>query len=342
MSQLQMPMTGRLFDVYLAVDWSARSAPSPRRPSPDSVWVAECTATAGRTSTHYLRTRHACGQWLRRRLRDHVAHGRRVLAGFDFPFGFPAGFAAALGRGCAAAARRPHSGKPHREDPAGWRLIWDELDELIEDAPDNGNNRFAVATALNLRCGPAPGPLWGCPRARAGPYLAATSPGYPYPVGGLDLRRLRWAELPVPGTQSAWKLMGIGSVGSQCLLGIPFVARLRSDPLLRDVSRVWPFETRAAGSPPPGGASVLYAEIWPGIVRRLSGARELTAQRNAPPAMIKDQAQVREVVRWLRSADESGALESMLDAPGRLPARVRRDVLGEEGWILGAYQGSVP
>ncbi len=331
-------MTGRLFDVYLAVDWSARSAPSPPRPSPDSVWVAECGAVAGRTTTRYLRTRHDCGQWLRRHLRDHVAHGRRVLAGFDFPFGFPAGFATALGLGSPDGQRRPRGSRQTAQDTAPWRLIWDELDLLTEDAPDNSNNRFAVAAALNRGCGPRPGPLWGCPRALAGPYLAATSPGYPYPARGVGLRRLRWAEQQVPGTQAAWKLMGIGSVGSQCLLGIPFLSRLCSDPLLRDVTRVWPFEARRTVSPPPaGGPSVLCAEIWPGIVRRHTAATPGTKRK---PAMIKDQAQVRAVVRWLRSADGSGALRGLLDAPGQLPAGTRADVLAEEGWILGAYQGS--
>lgn len=316
-------MTGPLFDVYLAVDWSARSAPSPPRPSADSVWVAECSGIStgsGGTHTRYLRTRHDCLQWLRQRLCDHVARGRRVLAGFDFPFGYPKGFAAALGLGGAAP----------------WRLIWDELELLIEDAPDNGNNRFEVAAALNQRCGPAPGPLWGCPRAFAGPWIQATSPRYPYGAGRLSLPRLRWAEQQAPGTQPAWKLMGIGSAGSQCLLGIPVVSRLRSDPRLADVTQVWPFETCSPDPPaPPGGAFVLLAEIWPGIVRRHVATAGRAAGGRGQPGTIKDEAQVRTVVHWLRSADRSGGLERLLGAPARLPPAACHDVLAEEGWILG-------
>ena len=317
-----------LFDVYLAVDWSARSAPSPARPSPDSVWVAE--HAAGRIRAPYLRTRHGCARWLRQRLAGHARRGRRVLVGFDFPFGYPRGFAAALG---LVAPADEHPAPPA---VAPWRLIWDELDRLIEDAPDNTNNRFEVAAALNRRCAGdpdrAPGPLWGCPPAMAGPWIQATSPGYPYRAGRVPLRRLRWAEQHAAGTQPAWKLMGIGSAGSQCLLGIPVVSGLRSDPELRDLGRVWPFET---GAPDPAaGASVLYAEIWPGIVRRHPAGAGAPAG-GGRPRMIKDEAQVRAVVRWLRSADRSGSLRELLAAPGRLPVSARRDVLAEEGWILG-------
>jgi hypothetical protein len=339
-------MTDPLFDAYLAVDWSARSMPSPRRPSPDSIWVAEWAGSGSRAApggirASYLRTRHACQQYLRDRLLDHVAHGRRVLVGFDFPFGYPRGFAAALGLGdpSAAPARSPSGparaqSSPARERssvPQPWRLIWDELDALVEDGPDNSNNRFEVAAQLNQRCGQppgtaAPGPLWGCPRASAGPSLGVTSPLYPYRAGTLSLARLRWAEQLVRGTQPAWKLMGAGSAGSQCLLGIPVVSRLRSDPRLRDVSRVWPFETGFSQPPGPAdGAFVLHAEVWPGIIR----------DHPVPSTMIKDAAQVRAVVSWLRSADGSGGLGKLLGPPLRLAPGAHHDILAEEGWILG-------
>jgi hypothetical protein len=338
-------MTGPLFDVFLAVDWSARSAPSPARPSPDSVWVAECDDGGGdaapdRICARYLRTRHDCEQWLRQRLVDHVGRGRRVLVGFDFPFGYPRGFASALGLGIASSDQEPsppgRAGAPRYGAPP-WRLIWDELELLIKDAPDNSNNRFEVAAALNRRCGRAPGPLWGCPRAVAGPWIRATSPGYPFPARrGLSLPRLRWAEQQVPGTQPTWKLMGIGSVGSQCLLGVPIVSRLRRDPRLEDVSRVWPFETCLTDSPgPAGGPFVLHAEIWPGILRSHPAAASWAPAGRGQPEIIKDEAQVRSVVRWLSSADGSGCLGKLLAAPTRLPPGARHHVLAEEGWILG-------
>ena len=131
----------RLFDVYMAVDWSARSAPSPARPTHDALWVAEALVdekdapdSMGET---YWRTRQACLAHIRTRLRHHVNHGRRILLGFDFCYGYPAGYAAALG----LTGNAPP-----------WRRIWNEITRLIRDGANNGNNRFAVAAALNERC----------------------------------------------------------------------------------------------------------------------------------------------------------------------------------------------
>ncbi|MBO0815803.1 MAG: hypothetical protein J2P30_11780 [Actinobacteria bacterium] len=170
----------------------------------------------------------------------------------------------------------------------------------------------------------------------AGQWIQPTSPGYPYRAGRVSLSRLRWAEQRAPGTQPAWKLMGIGSAGSQCLLGIPVVSGLRSDPGLREVSAVWPFETGCARSPgAAGGPCVLFAEVWPGIVRLQPAAAGWAPAGRGQSEMIKDEAQVRFVVRWLRSADGSGSLRERLVAPQRLPVSARHDVLTEEGWILG-------
>lgn len=172
----------RLFDVYLAIDWSARNMPSPTAPTRDALWVGEGfapgVADPGPPGETYWRTRHACLDHIHARLLHHVEAGRRVFLGFDFPYGYPAGYAAALGL----------SG-----DAPPWRRIWDELRRLIVDDAANCNNRFAVAAALNARCGdPTPGPLWGCPVGTRLPTLAPTSPGYPYLVrSGLSLERLR-------------------------------------------------------------------------------------------------------------------------------------------------------
>ena len=70
--------------------------------------------------------------------------GRRVLAGFDFPFGYPAGVASHL-TGC----------------PSGLEL-WGWLSARIEDSATNANNRFAVATEVN-HAYPGTGPFWGRP-----------------------------------------------------------------------------------------------------------------------------------------------------------------------------------
>ena len=78
-----------------------------------------------------------------------------MLVGFDFPLGYPAGFAARLGL----------SGPP-------WRAVWDEIAGLITDDERNRNNRFDVADALNRRVSGGGFPFWGCPAAPARTCLA--------------------------------------------------------------------------------------------------------------------------------------------------------------------------
>jgi hypothetical protein len=330
----------RLFDAYLAIDWSARDSPSPRKPSRDAVWLAHQSARHDITATVYARTREECFEKLRSLLAGHAASGDRVFVGFDFPFGFPSGFASALGLMPAAGGPAARPVVPRREPrPAGragpdgragqaWRLIWEELSGLISDEPDNRNNRFDAAASLNRRCGDHPGPLWGCPAGAPRPWLPARSPRYPYTARhGPMLEKLRWTEKRQPGTQPVWKLFGAGSVGSQCLMGIPYVLRLRDDAELSAVSRIWPFETGFAepgASRPPGEPFVMHAEIWP----------TLAPGRNAVAA-IKDEDQVRAMVAWLRSLDDRGWMEELLRTPPGLSVRALHEVLSEEGWIAG-------
>jgi len=304
----------RLFDAYMAVDWSARDTPSPRQPSRDAIWLAHQAARLELTATAYVRTRQECFEQLRGLLVEHVANGQRVFVGFDFPFGYPSGFAAALGL-------QASTGGP------AWRLIWSELSWFISDQPGNSNNRFDAAALLNRRCGgERPGPLWGCPGGIPRPGLPARSPGYPYAAGrGPRLERLRWTEKRQQGTQPAWKLFGAGSVGSQCLVGIPYVHRLREDPELQAVSRIWPFETGfAMPAAIPGEPVIVHAEIWP----------RLAPGRNAA-APIRDEDQVRAMVSWLRSLDDRGWMEELLRTPPNLPPGALRQVLVEKGWIAG-------
>jgi hypothetical protein len=231
----------RLFDVYLAVDWSARSLPSPARPTRDALWVAEKLAPeiddTDRGET-YWRTRQACLA----SIRHHVKSGRRIFIGFDFCYGYPAGYAAALG----LIGNTPP-----------WHRIWNELTRLVQDSPTNANNRFSVAATLNARCaGLIPGPLWGCSATSNIPPLAPKSPGFPYQVRqGLTLEQFRHTERRriggQPVGQPVWKLYGSGSAGGQTLLGIPAVCHLRDDPEFAAISQVWPVETGFTPTPIP-------------------------------------------------------------------------------------------
>lgn len=121
--------------------------------------------------------------------------------------------------------------------------------------------------------------------------------------------------------------MGKGSVGGQSIVGIPVVRRLRDDPLLRSVSRVWPFETGFLSHPTPtAGPYVLHGEIWPGIVHDALD----------PSLAIRDQAQVRAVVHWLKDLDTQGQLGACFAFPDNLSPEVIWACVEEEGWILGA------
>jgi hypothetical protein len=308
----------RLFDVYFAVDWSARNVPSPLKPSKDAIWVGEKLAPGIEDPTvvreSYWNTRFACQMYLRDRLMHHVRLKRRVFIGFDFAYGYPTGFAKALGL---------------NGNIPPWRKIWNELSRLIVDDKNNCNNRFEVAAELNLRCGLTPGPFWGCPATCNLPALTMKSPpqGYPYQVApDLAIDRLRWVDKRERGVQPIWKLIGSGSVGGQSLVGIPTVCRLRDDPTLQLVSRVWPFETGFTLNPTPEvGPFVLHGEIWPGVV-----PDPLDRSIN-----IRDQAQVRAVVHWLCGLDTLGQLSELFTRPADLSTEATKACIEEEGWIIG-------
>lgn len=135
----------------------------------------------------------------------------------------------------------------------------------------NQNNRFMVAGDLNAIAGNGrSGPFWGCPHTIVVANLSSTSPGFPFDAtGGSSLQRLRITETQLPGTQEGWGLYGAGRVGSQALVGIPYVYKLRRHPELTHISRVWPFETGFTPDPATTeGPFVLHAEIWPGVVKK--------------------------------------------------------------------------
>ena len=85
--------------------------------------------------------REAVGR-IERLLEKATAAGRRLLVGFDFPFGYPAGTARML------------------TDRDGWEAVWSRIAEVIEDDPRNANNRFDAAALLNAAF-EGEGPFWG-------------------------------------------------------------------------------------------------------------------------------------------------------------------------------------
>lgn len=243
-------MTGG-FDKIVMVDWSARSAPSPARPTKDAIFIA--VAEAGETAVTYHRTRAAAQACLTDLFDTALSGGARVLAGFDFPFGYPKGFAEKI---------------TGRADPFA---LWEWLAQRIVDDSRNANNRFDVAEALNDAF-PGIGPFWGCPvgRATAGlPMKGSLRQGH-----GMAERRAVEARLKT--AQPVWKLFTTGSVGSQALLGLPRLHHLRRR--YGDALAVRPFEMR--------DAPIALAEIYPSLL-------DAEIKRRRHPSEIMDAAQVR-------------------------------------------------
>jgi precorrin-8X/cobalt-precorrin-8 methylmutase len=300
------------FDLVVVVDWSANNGP---KVGADSIWTCVLDTADGAATTVNHPTRHAA--------RDHLidvalaAVGRRVLVGWDFPFGVPAG--------TAEAAQLPG-------DPP-WRAVWQHLDEHLVDGPDNRSNRFEVAAAINARIGPGPGPFWGVPPQRATtPLSSCKAPGYPHLSSRGTLAEHRVAEIAMRERSGkrpfpVWQLLGAGSVGSQALTGIPVVSALRRADGLTDRSVVWPFETGLtlpARHPLSGRTDlVIHAEIWPSSI---------DVDRTVHP--VKDAAQVHCLAHHLAALDRSGELAREFAPP--LAPQHAADVVREEGWILGA------
>jgi precorrin-8X/cobalt-precorrin-8 methylmutase len=287
-----------MFDTFAMVDWSAANV---RARGSDSIWIAWRAPDGERLANP--ETRHEARLLLAGWLASARTNGERVLVGFDFPFGYPAGFAHTLGL----------SGPP-------WRAVWNELAGLIDDQEDNRNNRFKVALLLNERiasAGVRP-PFWGCPVGFLG--IPATRPVY-----GEELpeRRLIDRRAYMPGAQPCWKLAYPGSVGSQSLTGLPVVRALRDDPRWRDAARVWPFET---GLRPPATPAIVFAEVYPSLWRK-----EIAKSADQP----KDKAQVRFVTRLFAERDRAGQLPELFFGDPRLRADERGVVETEEAWTLG-------
>ena len=266
------------FDTVIMVDWAGGNDRGPTHKA-DAVW----TCVAGEAPL-YHRNRQVAEAWLTRRIDEEIGIGRRVLAGFDFPFGYPKGLARAL---------------VGEEEPL---KLWQWFADQIEDDPKS-NNRFEVAARIN-QLFDGIGPFWGNGRKRDIANL---------PRKGCErdcdaLPEWREAERRTKGAFSCWQMAGAGSVGSQVMMGLPVLTRLRA----RFQGAAWPFE-------PLDGAPLALVEIWPSLIAESVKA----AQREGE---IRDSAQVR-VLAGAIAALDPGQLEQMLTDT---PAEAR-----QEGWIFG-------
>lgn len=287
-----------MFDRFVVVDWSANSTPKVGR---DSIWIAH-HEPSGAIEVTNLATRAAAEAFIVDLVESDSTSS--TLLGVDFSLGYPEGTAGALGL----------SGPP-------WSAMWDLLAERIDDDDRNANNRFAVAAALNQRLTGRAGPFWGCPPTQATPTLAATKPRPP--AGVLDEWRRVEARLRTHGHRpfSSWQLLGAGAVGSQSLLGIPMIARLRRR--LDGRVDVWPFTTGFA-RPTLGDGAVVVAEVWPSM---------LAIDPVDTVDVVRDAVQVHAAVSWLTAADRCGGLAELF-SPALSP-EASAAAIAEEGWVLG-------
>ena len=296
----------RLFSAYVIVDWSAASKPTT---GADSVWIGVLKRGVRfrmAFESYNPATRGEAEKRLTLILDDLKKRSERALIGFDFPLGFPRGFAAAL--------------KLTGDD--AWRSAWDQVDKMVKDKVDNTNNRFGVASEINRRLTGGPFPFWGCPPRDT---LTTLQPKKTRNHGPDDLPEFRHADLAAKGASSIWKLYYNGSVGGQAILGIPAARRIK---LARgDAAKAWPFETgfKALTEADLAGVDVVMAEVYPSMIKA-----------PALPGEVKDLTQVRTTAEHFARLDEANKLGEFFGPAKGMAADVVLDAEREEGWILGA------
>jgi len=293
-----------MFDQVVIVDWSAAAKP---KLGPDSIWVARALRSPRPHLAEVvnLSTRAEARDYLETHLRRPEY---RSFCGLDFSFGYPLGYGALLRSAFGTSGRT-------------FDVVAEVTSALLRDAPDNANNRFEVAAALNASVGRSL--FWGRPGRGPSASLATLSPTRSVPdgLGPNPLEPLRVTErLLGRSIGSNWQLLGVGSVGSQVLTGLPVVAALRAQ--VSDVA-IWPFDS---GLELPG-ARVVLAELWPPLFEQ-RGSR--------PPSQVRDEAQVRDAAQALIALDASGwaGLFGPVTAL-HLDPSTRRRVVEEEGWMFG-------
>ncbi|SEN31597.1 molybdopterin-guanine dinucleotide biosynthesis protein B [Loktanella fryxellensis] len=272
------PSPAQPFDTVIAVDWSGGNDKGPT-PKPDAIWT--CIARAGVAETPaYHRNRQVAEGWLTATLATEQAAGRRTLAVFDLCFGYPSGFGTVL---------------TGSDDPLA---LWDWFAARVTDTP-TANNRFALAGQINARF-PGIGPFWGNGR----PHHDVDH----LPRKGLDrtahgLPEHRATDMAAKGAFSPWQLSGAGAVGSQVIMGLPMLSRLRHH--FGAALSVWPFQ--------PADTPLVLAETYFSLLPK--------AWLTDHP--IRDAAQVSLYARALSALTQDQWTELLAIAPS------------SEGWVLG-------
>jgi len=300
-----------LFDAYIMVDWSAASKPVT---GANSIWIG-ILAKDARLKLQFravnIDTRLKAREFLEDMVGKLTKRGDRVLLGFDFSLGYPAGTAEALGL--------------KLDGKAPWQAMHEHLAMKLKDKPDNSNARYAIAAGMNYAISKGPFPFWGAPARDVVSTLGSTKPDFtdaPLPEYRLAETYLRDNKIGQP--KSCWQLAYTGSVGSQSLTGIPHVHALRE---AWPDARIWPFEFDPAEPMTEEaltGVKVVITEIYPSLTKVTPESGETA-----------DAAQVRAIAHYFASLDEKGALPAAFSTAKGLNPAENTKIQAEEGWIPG-------
>ena len=300
-----------LFDAYIMVDWSAASKPVT---GANSIWIG-ILAKDARLKLQFravnIETRLKAREFLEDMVGKLTKRGDRVLLGFDFSLGYPAGTAEALGL--------------KLDGKAPWQAMHEHLASKLKDKPDNSNARYAIAAGMNYAVSKGPYPFWGAPARDVVSTLGSTKPDYgdgSLPEYRLVEAYLRDNKLGQP--KSVWQLAYTGSVGSQSLTGIPHVHALRE---AWPGARIWPFEFDPAEpltEETLTDVNVVMTEIYPSLTKAKPESGETL-----------DAAQVRAVAHYYASLDQKGALSTAFSTAKSLEPAENTKIKAEEGWIPG-------
>ncbi|SEN16262.1 molybdopterin molybdotransferase [Pseudorhodobacter antarcticus] len=242
------------FDNILIVDWSGGNDRG-KSPKKDAIWS---TLIDGSTPVKpiYHRNRQVVEAYLHALCTEILAKNQTLLAGFDFPFGYPGTFAAQI---------------TGSENPLA---LWDHYAAHLTDTPTQ-NNRFALANQLN-QLFPGIGPFWFNATKQTLPHLPHK--GTARTNHGLPEKRL--SETMAKGAFTCWQLGGAGAVGSQAITGMASLSRLRA--AFPTQIAVWPFA--------PLTKPITLVEVWPSLYApEIRAAQHLDEIKDAAQTRITAQ-----------------------------------------------------
>ncbi|MEO0467681.1 MAG: hypothetical protein AAF216_14160 [Pseudomonadota bacterium] len=304
----------RLFDAYIMVDWSAAAKPAT---GANSVWIG-ILARDARLKFQFRAvnpdTRTKARAFLVDMIGKLLARGDKVLLGFDFALGYPAG--------TADAANFDTEAVPP------WQAMFEFLSSRLKEREDNSraDERFAVAASLNYKISGGQFPFWGAMSQRhQSATLGQKKTAFDSDRAVAEHRMVESMLRKQPGAtpKTVWQLGGQGSVGSQSLMGIPHVATIKSS---FEGARLWPFELGLDELTDEGlqGVNLVITEIYPSLI-----------PTKPAPGTVLDAAQVETMARHYCDLDGKDRLGALFMGPeGKTEAEMSQ-IQAEEGWILG-------